>query len=68
MYGTIAWLALLALAVLFELLARRRRTKTSTLAQLGATIASRLPGRVLLVLVWIYVGVHLFTRYTLPGH
>jgi len=67
-YGTVGWLALLALALLFELLARLHLTKTSTLGQFGATIASRLPGRVLLVLLWIFVGVHLFARYTLPRH
>jgi len=66
--GTIAWVTLLAIAFLFELLARLRPTRSATLGRFAATVASRLPGRLLLVLLWIFVGVHLFTRYTLPRH
>jgi hypothetical protein len=36
------------------------------LAHLGARLASNLPLRVTLWAGWIFVGLHLFARYTLP--
>ena len=32
-----------------------------------ATAAATLGGRLLLVVTWIFVGLHLFARYTLAG-
>jgi hypothetical protein len=68
MYGTIGWIVLLVACALIELLARRPQSRASTLSQFGALIASRMSGRVLLTLAWVFVGVHLFARYTIPGH
>lgn len=68
MYATVGWLALLGASVLIEVLARLGRTRTPTLAQLGAALASRIPGRVLLILLWLFVGFHLFARYTIARH
>jgi hypothetical protein len=66
MIGNIAWFILLGACVLIEVLARRFPSRFATLAQFGTTIASRRIGRFLLVLVWLFVGVHLFARYTIP--
>jgi hypothetical protein len=68
MIGTIAWLILLGACVVIELLARRYPTKISTLSLFGATLSSQWVARVILVLFWVFVGVHLFARYTIPRH
>lgn len=68
MIGTIAWLVLLGACVIIEFLARRYPTRISALSRFGATLASRRAALVLLVLFWVFVGVHLFARYTIPRH
>jgi hypothetical protein len=37
------------------------------LGEIGARVGSRLPGRIVLVAAWAFVGWHLFARYTVPG-
>jgi hypothetical protein len=66
--GTLVWLALLGLSILVELRARLGTGRTLTLGRVGAAIAASLGGRILLLLLWMFVGLHLFSRYTLPGH
>lgn len=61
----IAWAALAVVTVASELAARRAKGQLSTLGRLGAWIGRSLPGRALLWVAWVFVGVHLFTRYTL---
>jgi hypothetical protein len=68
MYATIGWLALLGASILIEAYGRFRSSKTSSLARLGAVLATRIPGRVVLLLIWVFVGVHLFARYTRFRH
>jgi hypothetical protein len=68
MYATVGWIVLVGVTVLIEVLARFGLVRTPTLAQLGAILASRIPGRVILILLWIFVGLHLFARYTLSRH
>jgi hypothetical protein len=68
MIGTICWLLLLGASIGVELFARVRTTSTTTLARTGSLLATRISARVLLVLLWAFVGLHLFARYTLPGH
>jgi hypothetical protein len=64
--GTVLWFVLLGGSLLLELLARLVPSRFSTLSQFGASVASLRTGRVLLILFWIFVGVHLFARYTIP--
>jgi hypothetical protein len=64
--GTILWFVLLGASVLLELLARLVPSRFSTISQFGASVASRRTGRVVLTLFWVFVGVHLFSRYTIP--
>ena len=68
MIGTIGWLALLGSGLLLEILSRAGVLRTPALARSLALIGSSLSGRVILVLFWVFAGLHLFTRYTLPGH
>jgi hypothetical protein len=66
--GTVCWLLLLAGGLGIELVARLGRTNAATLVRTCDLIAVRVFGRLMLLLFWAFVGVHLFTRYTLPGH
>jgi hypothetical protein len=67
MLGAFLWIALLVLCALIELSARVRPKRISTLSRTVSMLATRIPGRTLLVL-WVFVGFHLFARYTLPNH
>jgi hypothetical protein len=66
--GTILWWVLIVAGAAFELTARVRPTLVTPLARLGARLASHFPLRVALWAGWIFVGLHLFARYTLPRH
>jgi hypothetical protein len=66
MIVTATWIALLVACVALELAAHRPGSRIATLRQLGAKLAARVPGRALLWAVWVFIGVHLFTRYTIP--
>lgn len=66
MAGNAAWALVAVLVVGLELVARRRPGTVLSLGRLGALVAVRLPGRVLLFGVWLAVGLHLFARST--GH
>jgi hypothetical protein len=61
--ATIAWIALLSASLLIELLARRERYDIASLSHAGAWVATRVVGRALLWILWIFVGLHLFARY-----
>lgn len=63
---TAIWLALLAIGILIEVLGRLRPSRVSTLDRAAAMIERRITGRVILILLWIFVGFHLFARYTVP--
>jgi hypothetical protein len=67
MLATIGWTALLGAGVLIEVLSRLRLTRTPSLVRASALLATSLPGRVILILLWAFVGLHLFARYTIPG-
>jgi hypothetical protein len=64
--GDILWFVLLGLSVTIEILARLVPARFATLSQFASGVASRPFGRLLLVLFWAFVGVHLFARYTIP--
>jgi hypothetical protein len=65
---TVLWWVLIGGGVIMEIVARRRPRIIAPLSRVGARLASALPGRVALWAGWIFVGLHLFTRYTLPRH
>ncbi|MGC1420356.1 MAG: hypothetical protein WA786_09615 [Acidimicrobiales bacterium] len=68
MIGTVCWLALLGAAFGIEVFARLHRKGAATLVQTCDLIAIKVLGRWALLFFWAFVGLHLFTRYTLPGH
>jgi hypothetical protein len=68
MVGTFAWIALFLAVVQIMFFSHRRDAGTAALTKTGSAVATRVLGRVILLLFWIFIGVHLFTRYTLPSH
>ncbi|MGH3733090.1 MAG: hypothetical protein ACRDVC_06925 [Acidimicrobiales bacterium] len=68
MIGTAVWWVLIGASVALELLARARAHVVAPLSRLGARLAVVLPLRAVLWAGWIFVGVHLFARYTSPPH
>ncbi|MGA7836207.1 MAG: hypothetical protein WCA31_13460 [Acidimicrobiales bacterium] len=66
MDATIAWVALLVAGALVELMARLHPRRVSSLERTGARLATHVAGRALLWALWIFVGLHLFARYTMP--
>jgi hypothetical protein len=66
MFVTGVWYALLAVGVAIEVLGRRRPNRVSTLNRAAALLETRIAGRAILILLWIFVGFHLFARYTVP--
>jgi len=66
MVGTTIWIALLAAGVLLEVFGWLRPNRVSTLSRATAMIEQRIAGRVILIALWIFIGVHLFARYTIP--
>lgn len=67
MSGTAPWIALALCALVIDLAARRRWGSRAGLGSVVALLASRLPGRVALAALWVFAGIHLFARYTIPG-
>jgi hypothetical protein len=62
--ATAIWLAPLAAGVLIEILGRFQPRRISTIARALAVIERQLSGRAALIVFWIFVGFHLFSRYT----
>lgn len=60
------WLSTLLVALVIEGLARVRTSKIATLSRTSSLVARRITGRAVLLLLWVFVGVHLFARYTIP--
>ena len=65
--ATVIWLALLVAVVFFEVLGRLRPTGVSALNRAASMLARRISGRALLALLWVFIGFHLFARYTIPS-
>ncbi len=63
----VLWVTLVSAACVWEVLCRRTGGRWTSLADLGARLGGRLPGRILLIGIWAFVGWHVFARYTLPG-
>ena len=63
---TIVWIVLLAAGVVWEIACLLSRGRWTSLTSLGQTAANRLPGKIVLIGIWAFIGWHLFARYTLP--
>jgi hypothetical protein len=62
--GTILWIALALGALVIEL--RARRGRGATVGALASWVSRTRFGRLVLIAVWAFVGLHLFARYTIP--
>ncbi len=65
--GTAPWIVLVAVGVALDLVGRARWGRSAGVGSLLTLFTSRLPGRLLLAGLWVFAGVHLFARYTIPG-
>ncbi|MGO9029703.1 MAG: DUF6186 family protein [Acidimicrobiales bacterium] len=66
MVVTVVWLLLLAATVAFEWVCRRSAGRWTSLTSIGTRVWSRPAGRIALIVIWAFVGWHVFARYTLP--
>ena len=57
---------ILVVGALIEVLGRLRPTRVSSLGRALSMMAQRTSGRAILILLWVFVGFHLFARYTVP--
>jgi len=64
--GTVLWCAITVSGLAWELTCRISDGRWPGLREVGSALASSLPGRVALFALWVFVGVHLFARYTVP--
>jgi hypothetical protein len=62
----VLWVLLMISALVWELVCHRRRSRWTSLATLATRLWGHMPGRLLLVALWAFIGIHVFARYTLP--
>ncbi len=63
---TIVWITLIATGVVWEIVCHMSHGRWTSLTSLGLAVANRLPGKLILIGIWAFIGWHLFARYTLP--
>ena len=68
MIVTVLWWVLVGSSGAIEIVARVRPDLIAPLSRLGARLATLVPLRAILWLGWIFVGVHVFARYTMARH
>jgi hypothetical protein len=64
--ATVAWIAIMAAAVVWEVLCHFS-TRWTSLTALASRLWLTPVGRVAYVAIWSFVAWHVFTRYTLPA-
>jgi len=64
---TALWLGLMVATVGWGVWSHRSRGRWTSLAEIGARLGGSLPGRIVLLALWAFVGWHVFARYTIPG-
>jgi hypothetical protein len=62
------WWVLIVGSLAGELVARLRPSTIAPLSRVGARLAASVPLRIVLWAGWIFIGIHVFTRYTPPPH
>jgi hypothetical protein len=65
---TAIWWVLIVAGLALEIVARIRPQVIAPLSRVGARLAGTVPLRMALWAGWIFIGLHLFTRDTLPHH
>jgi hypothetical protein len=66
--GTVCWALIAGTAIFWETARRAGRNRFPDIGRTGRMLARRLPWRIVFVAVWIFAGVHLIVRYSVPGH
>ncbi len=66
MVGTAIWLGLIVVAGAWEVRCHRPGSRWTSLTGVGTRIGSSWPGRLALVVIWAFIGWHVFARYTIP--
>jgi hypothetical protein len=61
-----AYLALVAAAVVLELLGRRPGSTVPTFSDVATAVAATVPGRIALLGLWWWAGWHFLARSSLP--
>ena len=61
-----AYLALVAAAVVLELLGRRPGSTIPTFSDVATAVAATVPGRIVLLGLWWWAGWHFLARSSLP--
>jgi hypothetical protein len=64
---TATWVALIVAGASWEVACQRSGGRWASLADLVDRLWIHLPGRIILVLIWAFIGWHVFARYTLPA-
>jgi hypothetical protein len=64
--GTILWVAIVVVGVAWGVAARYGHTGWPGLGRVFNRIGARRTGRVVILLAWAFLGVHVFARYTIP--
>jgi len=67
MVVTIGWVVLAVAGLTWETICHLSGRRWAGLADIAAAVWSGLPGRLVLIGLWAFVGWHVFARYTLPG-
>jgi len=63
---TIVWLVLLTSGVIWEIVCHLSHGRWTSLTAIVRAVGNRLPGKLILIGIWAFIGWHLFARYTLP--
>jgi hypothetical protein len=67
MVVALVWTALLVAALAWECWCRLARPRWLGVTEVCVATARHPVGRLLLIAVWAFVGLHVFARYTLPA-
>jgi hypothetical protein len=67
MVATVAWLTILGVGAVWELVCHLSGGRWLGLTDIGDRLWTRLPWRLVVIAGWAFVGWHVFARYTLPG-
>jgi len=65
--ANVAWLAILATALVWEAVCRRSNRNWTSLKAIAFQLWLKPIGRIAYIAVWAYVGWHVFARYTVPS-
>lgn len=66
--GALAWVAIVALGCAWEIACLMSRGRFPSLEKVLAQISSTTTGRLVMFIIWVFLGVHFFARYAMVSH